>query len=285
MSIDVSTGNSEGASLYKRACHALGKSLEQCVPSVERDPAGYVLDLERNLLPGITRNEIETEFGSGAGMELDGKMRAPWSSSALAVNSFAPWRRSLDRFHLAGMTGFTKLSFEAKCPNGVSAIPPHLDVLLEGGGEIVGVESKCLEYLKPKDHVKVSPSYLQLAERGDSRSRTKWFEALRRAADFKYLDAYQLVKHYLGLALTHRGRRLSLVYIFWEPCNAVADPVFRDHLDELNAFTDIVKGDSTCRFLQLSYLEHWLEIGELRDLPPWLRGHVAELRKRYAVAI
>jgi hypothetical protein len=84
-------------SSYDRARRALGVSLERIIPGVEQDRSGWVLDLEQNFLPGITRAEIAEEFGAGAGNELDGKMNAPWSSSALAVNSFSPWRRSLGR--------------------------------------------------------------------------------------------------------------------------------------------------------------------------------------------
>ena len=74
----------------ERARAALREALTEARAEVELDEHGYVVDLEDNLLPGITRAEIEEAFGAGAGHELKGKMRAPWSSSALAVNSFAP---------------------------------------------------------------------------------------------------------------------------------------------------------------------------------------------------
>src|SRR5262245_54847110 len=81
------------SAIGKRTRRALGEALERVRPGVKRDEHGYVVRLEDNLLPGITRSEIEEAFGAGAGQELEGKMRAPWSSSALAVNSFAPWQR------------------------------------------------------------------------------------------------------------------------------------------------------------------------------------------------
>ena len=63
-----------------------------------------------------------------------------------------PGQRDPALLTLAGLSGFTEtLAFEAKCPNGVSRIPPHLDVLLERGDEIVAVESKCTEYLARED--------------------------------------------------------------------------------------------------------------------------------------
>ena len=162
-------------------------------------------------------------------------MRAPWSSSALAVNSFAPWAATR-RSALAGLSGFTEtLAFEAKCPNGVSRIPPHLDVLLERGDEIVAVESKCTEYLRAKT-AKVAAAYLALAEKGDERARSRWFAALAEVPSFRLLDAYQLVKHYLGLTLTYPKRPLTLVYLYWEPTNADALPLFAQHREEVERF-------------------------------------------------
>jgi hypothetical protein len=133
--------------------------------------------------------------------------RAGSSSSALAVNSFVAWQDAPQLLKLADVTGFTgTLAFEAKCPNGVSAIPPHLDVLLERGDEIVAVESKCTEFLSTKKSVKVSPRYLRLAERGDERAESRWFASLALAPEFRLLDAYQLIKHYLGLSHEYSGR-------------------------------------------------------------------------------
>jgi len=285
MNFEGQQGAPDTGSPYVRARRALGAALLQSVPGVLLDNVGYVVELDRNLLPGITCGEIATEFGAGAGNELDGKMRAPWSSSALAVNSFTPWRRSLAQLFFAGLKGFSVLSFETKCPNGVSRIPPHLDLLLEHGDDIVAVESKCIEYLQAKDGAKVSPRYLQLADRKDFRSTSKWFEALRHVVGFKHLDVYQLVKHYLGLSLTYKGRPITLVNIFWEPRNSDADPVFAAHRGELKEFANLVAGDRTCRFLALSYPEHWQELESIGNKPDWLPGHITRLRERYLVEI
>jgi hypothetical protein len=189
------------------------------------------------------------------------------------------------RLIIAGISGFSKMTFEAKCPNGVSTIPPHLDVLLERGDEIVAVESKCIEYLRPKGGVAVSSKYLRLADRKDFRSTSKWFTALRHVDDFHYVDTYQLVKHFLGLALTYKGRPITLFNIFWEPRNPDADPIFTAHRRELKSFADLVAGDKTCRFQYLSYPEHWQELESIADPPIWLPGHIKRLQERYYVEI
>jgi hypothetical protein len=269
----------------RRSRWALGEALERARPDAARDAKGYVVRLEDNLLPGIGRGEIEEAFSAGAGQELDGKMRAPWSSSALAVNAFAPWQRDPTLLTLTGIAGFTStLAFEAKCPNGVSRIPPHLDVLLARDDDVVAVESKCTEYLAPKT-TKVAAAYLALAEAGDERAASPWFAVLSEMADFRLLDAYQLVKHYLGLSLTYPARPLTLVYLYWEPANAESLPLFAQHRAEVQRFGQLVDGSPHCRFHALSYPEHWRELDAKADKPAWLDDHLAELRRRYEVPI
>lgn len=268
-----------------RARKALSDALERVRPNAERDAHGYVVELQDNLLPGITRGEIEGAFGAGAGQELEGKMRAPWSSSALAVNSFAPWRRDPVLLSLAGLSGFAEtFAFEAKCPNGVSRIPPHLDVLLERGEEVVAVESKCTEYLATTT-AKVAAAYLALADKGDERASSRWFAALAELPSFRLLDAYQLVKHYLGLTLTYGQRPLTLVYLYWEPTNTDSVPLFAKHRAEIERLGELVAGDDTCTFEARSYAEHWSELEGLAEKPLWLDAHLTELRRRYEVAI
>ena len=55
------------------------------------DRNGYVLNLTDNLLEPM-RSDAEAEYGSGAGGELQGKMHALHSSSALVCNFFHYWR-------------------------------------------------------------------------------------------------------------------------------------------------------------------------------------------------
>jgi hypothetical protein len=267
------------------ARRALGEALERARPGAQLDAQGYVVELEDNLLPGIRRAAIADAFAAGAGHELDGKLRAPWSSSALAVNSFGRWQRDLELFSLGGISGFDgSLAFEAKCPNGVSSVPPHLDVLLTRGDDVVAVESKCTEYLARKTP-QVSQAYLVLRRRFDERAASRWFGALTSVPEFELLDAYQLVKHYLGLRLTYPGRPLTLVYLFWEPLGADAHPILGQHRAEIRRFADLVGGDASCRFAARSYAEHWDALEGLPARPEWLSGHLAALRARYAVAV
>jgi len=105
---------------------------------------------------------------------------------------------------------------------------------------------------------------------------------LDHAPELHLLDAYQLVKHYLGLARTYPNRPLMLVYLYWEPRSASHDVFVRHHL-EIQRFAELVSDDATCAFAAQSYPEHWQELERLPHLPTWAREHLASLRRRYVV--
>jgi hypothetical protein len=264
---------------------ALALALKAARPDATFDDKGYTTTLEMNLLPGIPVAMIEAEYGNAAGGELKQKMRAPWSSSALVVNSFSPWRNAETTMQVAGIDGLpTTLKLEAKCPNGVARIPPHVDVLFDFGHAIVAVESKLIEYLVPKKQVPAQ-AYLTLEETGDPRASSQWFQVLQELHEFELLDAYQLVKHYLGLRLTYPTKPLTIVYLFWEPTNPDDSPIFGNHRAEITKFGELVGGDPTCEFRWQSYADHWTELGQIADPPHWLASHLDSLRARYAVSL
>src|SRR4051812_37493676 len=77
------------------------------------------------------------------------------SSSALAVNFFGPFEQDAARrpalARAMDLDGdILDLQFERKCPTGMSGTPPHLDVVLDLGARVLGLESKFTEWLVPK---------------------------------------------------------------------------------------------------------------------------------------
>jgi hypothetical protein len=87
--------------------------------------------------------------------------------------AFAPWAPHPEALALAGLSGLTAaLKFEAPCPNGVSTIPPHLDVLLERGIEIVGVQVE-VHRVSRREEGEVAEAYRRLAAAGDERTRSR----------------------------------------------------------------------------------------------------------------
>lgn len=255
--------------------------------SVKFTPAGrtkeYLTDAAMNLLSGLTLEDIRADLEAGDGGELKGKFRAPHSSSALAVNTFARFRKEGVAPTIGRHTDVAISAFERKCHHGLSSErAPNLDVVAEGDG-ILGVESKFMEYLKPKP-AKFSRIYadeMPPARRGAFYNHM--IELLDRPTAYRRLDAAQLIKHAYGLAHTYPGRKITLLYLYWEPENASAHDLFAEHRTEIATFAARVAGD-VVSFDALSYPELW-NVWDKLDTPDWLPDHLHNLRKRYAVTI
>ena len=267
----------------KRAVGALADALVGASGRAALGPDGYALTLEANLLQPLSP-ETRAEFAAGAGHELDDRMRRPHSSAALAVNVFEPWRARPKHLELAGIRSFETIEFEKQLPTGLRGTPPHLDLVAEAGDAVVAVESKCLEYLK-LEIPSFQSSYRTLE---DLYGRRSWFRYVaEEATSAQHLDVAQLVKHWLGLCRAYPGRRsdrrVTLLYLYWEPENWQHVPECCRHRSEIQDFADRVAGDPV-RFSALSYPELWTRWQQL-SAAPWVTEHVARLRQRYAVAI
>jgi hypothetical protein len=261
-----------------RAARALTEALVRMGGAI--GPEGYAVSLEANLLAPLD-GSVRESFSGAAGSELRGKMRAPYSSSALAVNVFSPWLDHLEKLEICGIRGFTALSFERQCATGLRGTAPHLDVIAEGPQGIVAVESKCLEYLTPKA-ADFADAYDGII---DARSWSRWFDPVRtRDPRVRHLDVAQLVKHYLGLSREFPDRSLTLLYLYWEPRNWQSVPECVAHRADIDAFAAIVS-DDPFRFASESYPTLWSTWEQQPECPDWLMTHVARLRQRYDVSL
>lgn len=244
------------------------------------DKQGYVGPYEKNLLPGVRPEQFAPDLETGSGNELHNKFRAIHSSSALAVNSFAPFKDQPQKLTLCGKTNFTAIHFERQCPTGLGGTPPNLDLLVENDSAVIGVESKFLETLSHKKP-KFSPSYCRekLPQAEDI-----WLELLNelRAAGPGFLDTAQLVKHYLGLRnqKEFQNKKITLLYLFWEPGNWEEFTTYVEHRKEIERFTERVK-NSDIEFTSQSYNNLWDE-WKKENL---LTDHVINLHQRYSLAI
>ena len=281
-----------------RCEHGFVDALNTVRPDVAFNKAGYVLDPQHNLLFGIDLDEFRPSFETGAGQELGifrdgvaipGKFCAAYSSSALAVNHFAPFRRrelpALGRHRSLRLEGF-----EVKFPTGLRGTPPHLDVLVFSTETRVAIESKCLEYIRAKSITALEKTAARLRDKyltgitGDRRN-SPWFAELKELADdpcrYRYLDAAQLIKHALGLLHDPGDRPTVLLYLYWEPLDAGHELIFADHRNEIASFASRV-ADKCLRFEAMSYPELW---DQWRDCGNrFLDEHVNALRQRYAFA-
>ena len=250
------------------------------------DAQGYVSRPEENLLPGVSLDQFKEDLSNGGGRELERKFLAVHSSSALAVNSFCPFKNHPEALTVLGRKGFTHLSFEKQLPTGLKGTPPNLDVFLTGNTHTVAIESKFLEYLTPKK-AEYSASYVR--DRFPY-AESSWWDVVEESKQggVQHLDVAQLVKHYLGLkTMIDQGRQtgtpassVCLVYLYWEPVNWMDLSECRAHREEIMEFSEKVS-DAQVTFLSLSYLDLWRE---WEAIPAFVE-HVQRLQTRYRIAV
>jgi Restriction Endonuclease associating with ARP len=176
----------------------------------------------------VSLGQAAADLREGSGGELTSteahrpKFHSAFSSCALAVNVFGPWR--LDPASLIfGGSGFASLEFEAQRPIFSSrATPPNLDVVVEAADRVVAIESKLTEYLGGNERAAFADRYREVV---DEMAHPTWgevFTLLEAAPEhFRFLNADQLVKHYLGLKRAQQNdpRPVTLTYLYWEPLN------------------------------------------------------------------
>lgn len=254
-------------------------------------PSGYLADWEDNLIEGVSRGDFEADLRRGSGNELadeagaPAKFRAAFSSAALAVNTFGPFRHQPARLALAGVTGFDSVEFEYPCENGLVGKNPHFDLFARTSSTVLALESKFLEPLRSTP-ASFSDQYDRPFKGSLVQAPTAeapWARIYQRLRSdprsYSYLDAAQLVKHYLGLLHSYPTLERTLVYLYWEPGNAAEVGAYRDLRREVNDFAAAVAGCST-RFVALSYPALWLEWQHNRAQVD-LSAHIERLRQRY----
>ena len=113
-------------------------------PDTSLDQKGYAADFRDTLLPQVSAEDFEADLSSGDGNELETKFRAAHSSSGLAVNAFAPFRRRIADLRMPGHASFDNLQFERKCPHRAArrAVLPTSTSCFRAPAAVVGIESK-----------------------------------------------------------------------------------------------------------------------------------------------
>lgn len=250
------------------------------------DANGYVATLQDNLVPGVRLDQFKADLQQGSGHELSGKFCALHSSSALAVNTFAPFKDQPRDLILLGKRGWGPPVFEQQLPTGLKGTPPTLDVFFQCGEEVVAIEAKFLEYFSPKK-AKFSPSY---SKANLPWVEDVWWKAMEDAtqAGRQHLDVAQLVKHYFGLchslsrgdAESRKPAKATLLYLFWEPDNRKDIEICQNHRREIKKFHSRVS-PSKITFRSLSYPELWRTWAN----EPSLATHAGHLQKKYGVQI
>ena len=281
-------------SVLERAQDAVAKRLLSIRGSriFRSDYPRYTISVEGSLVPGVTRQDFWDDLINGDGNELSDTPKAPakfcaaYSSAALVVNTFGPFRHSAELLALAGYSDFRKAQFERKCSTGLKGRKPNLDFVVGGLKAVVAVESKFLEIIRPVKPVEFRRSYGSVIRTNAEPAWKGIYEALLDdPMKFIHLDAAQLVKHYLGIRNTFRDCQADkvLVYLFWEPTNAEDISEFREHRREVTSFSRVVEA-SDVRFIALSYSELWRYWSKTSSWPGTI-AHIEVLKQRYELSI
>jgi Restriction Endonuclease associating with ARP len=243
---------------------------------------GYVCLPQENLLPGVRLEQFESDLRRGDGNELRMKFCAVHSSSALAVNCFAPFKDSPATMPILGKSGGKRVEFEKQLEILPERKPANLDVWVEWEDGVLAVESKLLEYFDQK-----KPEFAQAYEQcAPPWSEPCWWSIydLAKQGTKAHLDRAQLIKHYFALRKRQQNPQnkfnYTLLYIFWEPTNWQEVEVCKKHRKEVEEFADRVS-DSTVSFRWMTYAQLWRDWSAI----PALAQHVSNLKARYEVRL
>ena len=243
------------------------------------DSKGYTRFPQDNLVLGVRLEQFKDDLLQGSGNELRTKFCAVHSSSALAVNCFAPSKESPNELVLLGQRGAVNVRFEKQLRIFSRGTPANLDVWGERKDGIIAIESKLLEYFKLKKPV-FSKSYEHLEP---PFSEPCWWAIYSEAKQ----ALYSIWIGHVGQALLrvrklqHSGSvtsKLTLLYIFWEPLNWKEINECKFHRKEVEAFAEAVSS-SEISFRWSCYNDVWEEW--IAD--PVLAQHAQNLKARYAV--
>ena len=210
----------------QRYVEACGEAEFQAAETGSRASARqfYLQRLEDNLVRPMAERHV-AEYSQGSGSELDDKMRALRSSSAMTFNLLGNEACAFGGSDSVVPAGTYRIEYEHQLPTLRWGMPANLDALLTGSdGAIIACEMKMLEWLtsapRPlKAKYFDEGSYLYPDE---ARTFIKVARTLEASEGFARYDYTQMFKHALALYNTCRARRLQgdtliLLNCVWEP--------------------------------------------------------------------
>lgn len=269
--------------LRSAAITALRQRFAALRPDLELSPSGYVPSLEDNLLPGVEPRHFVEDLKKGAGRELEWKVRAVHSSTALAVNTFAWFRDEPGDLPPAGVTNFETVAFpvpdraarRSARPSGSAGARPRE----RRSGRIQVHRTPraqgplLLARLCRADRRRKVGRSLVFGDGESPRAPGQLRVARRRAVDQARLRPRALLQR------TADDAALPVLGAAGPPRH----PICRQHRAEIERFSRMVAGGFPA-FRAQSYPDLWDAWVETAG-PGWLRGHVANLRARYAISL
>jgi hypothetical protein len=245
------------------------------------DAKGYCAAVEDNLIDAVTPElwlAAKADLEGGKGSELGGKFQAAHSSSALVANTFVPMRDGVDIPGVGLFAGLPRLEQERS--GGATGYKPTLDVIVEGEGRDLYIESKCREYLDSGE-ADYSVAWPKLAaEHLSSAAARIYGDVYATARTYTPVDAPQLLKDILAADKSAREqeRAVVLLYAYWEPNDAANFEIFEDHRKQAQQLFFPLNSKRVTA-LSISYQQlwdHWESHGQ---------HHIPQLRRRYDVSL
>lgn len=145
--------------LRAEIAHEIAKRVRRLSPEASFDDAHphRLKDARDNLAPGVSYEVIRSDLldseerGVAHGRTRLEELSSVDSSTALAVNTFGPFRILPELFRLPGLAGFHVLRLGKKLRTGPGGgAPARLDLLAVGEQVILGVNCVLTEPLSPK---------------------------------------------------------------------------------------------------------------------------------------
>lgn len=220
----------------------------------------YFVDFQDNLLNKMSL-EVCDAFARGSGNELQRKMAAVYSSSAMTFNIFGNSPVQVGENTCGWPVGKYTLQYERQLPVLKRGGKANLDVQLTNGKEIIFFEMKMLEWLfyKPSS---LARAYLHDEARYYNREMffvaeilIKWLmnkDALNRSVyscKYSQFDAFQILKHIIGI---YNGvveqkeefsevKKITLVVGYWTVPTSVMNNMSANLQDEYKKAEDKMK--------------------------------------------
>ncbi len=216
----------------------------------------YLKHLDDNLVRPMDAQHTK-EYSQGSGSELDDKMKALRSSSAMTFNILGNLHCHIKDPDDLFRSHSYSIQYEYQIPTLKSGLPANLDVLLSGESEdIVACEMKMLEWLTSKP-AKLKEKYLDpdnYIHLDTAPVFTNVARILNTIEVLTHYDFAQMFKHTLALYNASRSRklethRLTLMNCVWEPptdyeftdgaAEWIAKSIASEHM-EFHAFSEIM---------------------------------------------